>query len=97
MSLLRLEWDEKKNAANRRQHGVSFEEARSAFLDDNARVIPDPDHSEGEDRFVLIGLSISLRVLVVCHCYRQTEEIVRIISARRADQNEIRQYQWWLK
>jgi uncharacterized DUF497 family protein len=97
MSLLRLEWDEKKNAANRRKHGVSFEEARSAFLDDNARVIPDPDHSEGEDRFVLIGLSISLRVLVVCHCYRQTEEIVRIISARRADQNEIRQYQWWLK
>jgi len=97
MSLLRFEWDEKKNAANRRKHGVSFEEARTAFLDDNARVIPDPDHSEGEDRFVLIGLSISLRVLIVCHCYRQTEEIVRIISARRADQNEIRQYQWWLK
>jgi len=97
MSLLRFEWEEKKNAANRRKHGVSFEEARTAFLDDNARVIPDPDHSEGEDRFVLIGLSISLRVLIVCHCYRQTEEIVRIISARRADQNEIRQYQWWLK
>jgi uncharacterized protein len=97
MSLLRFEWDEKKNAANRRKHGVSFEEARTAFLDDNARVIPDPNHSEGEDRFVLIGLSISLRVLIVCHCYRQTEEIVRIISARRADQNEIRQYQWWLK
>jgi uncharacterized protein len=97
MSLLHVEWDEKKNAANRRKHGVSFEEARTAFLDDNARVIPDPDHSEGEDRFVLIGLSISLRVLVVCHCYRQTEEIVRIISARRADQNEIKQYQWWLK
>ncbi len=97
MSLPHFEWDEKKNAANRRKHGVSFEEARTAFLDDNARVIPDPDHSEGEDRFVLIGLSISLRVLVVCHCYRQTEEIVRIISARRADQNEIKQYQWWLK
>ena len=97
MSLLHFEWDKKKNAANRRKHGVSFEEARTAFLDDNARVIPDPDHSEGEDRFVLIGLSISLRVLVVCHCYRQTEEIVRIISARRADQNEIKQYQWWLK
>jgi len=91
MSPLRFEWDEKKNAANRRKHGVSFEEARTAFLDDNARVIPDPDHSEGEDRFVLIGLSISLRVLIVCHCYRQTEEIVRIISARRADQNETRQ------
>jgi uncharacterized DUF497 family protein len=97
MSLPHFEWDEKMNAANRRKHGVSFEEARTAFLDDNARVITDPDHSEGEDRFVLIGLSISLRVLVVCHCYRQTEEIVRIISARRADQNEIKQYQWWLK
>ena len=65
---------QKKNAANRRKHGVSFEEARTAFLDDNARVIPDPDHSEDEDRFVLIGLSISLRVLVVCHCYWQTEK-----------------------
>jgi uncharacterized protein len=97
MSPLRFAWDEKKNAANRRKHGVSFEEARTAFLDDNARVIPDPDHSEREDRFVLIGLSVSLRVLIVCHCYRQTEEIVRIISACRADQNEIRQYQWWLK
>jgi uncharacterized protein len=97
MSPLRFEWDEKKNAANRRKHGVSFEEARTAFLDDNARVIPDPDHSEDEDRFILIGLSISLRVLVVCHCYRQTEEIVRVISARRADQYETRQYQWWLK
>jgi uncharacterized DUF497 family protein len=97
VSPLRLEWDEKKNAANRRKHGVSFEEARTAFLDDNARVIPDPDHSEAEDRFVLIGLSISLRVPVVCHCGRQTEEIVRIISARRADQNETRQYRCWLK
>ena len=97
MSFLRFEWDERKNASDRRKHRVSFEEARTAFLDDNARVIPDPDHSEGEDRFVLIGFSISLRVLVVCHCYRQTEEIVRIISARRADQNETRQYQWWLK
>ncbi|MBS0377736.1 MAG: BrnT family toxin [Proteobacteria bacterium] len=97
MGLLRLEWDERGNATNRRKHGVSFEEARTAFLDDNARVIPDPDHSEGEDRFVLIGLSISLRVLVVCHCHRQTDEVVRIISARRADQNETKQYQWWLK
>ena len=97
MSTLRFEWDEKKNTSNRRKHRVSFEEARTAFLHDNARVIPDPDHSEGEERFVLIGLSISLRVLVVCHCYRQTEEIVRIVSARRADQNEIKQYKWWVK
>ena len=97
MNILRFEWDERKNRSNRRKHGVSFEEARTAFLDDNARMIPDPDHSEGEERFVLIGLSISLRVLIVCHCYRQTDEVVRIVSARRADQNEIKQYQWWLK
>ncbi len=97
MGLLRFDWDERDNAANRRRHGVSFEDARTAFLDDKARVIPDPEHPEAEYRFVLIGLSTSLRALAVCHCHRQTEEVFRIISARRADQNETRQYQWWLK
>jgi uncharacterized protein len=97
MSTLRFEWDEKKDAANRRKHGVSFTEAKTAFLDDNARVIPDPEHSEDEERFVLLGLSISLRVLVVCHCYRQSGEVIRIISARKADRDEIEQYQWWLR
>jgi uncharacterized DUF497 family protein len=92
----RFEWDERKDAANRRKHGVSFDEARTAFLDDNARVIPDPDHSEDEERFVLLGLSISLRVLLVCHCYRHDDEVIRIISARKADDDEIKQYQWWL-
>jgi uncharacterized DUF497 family protein len=95
MSGPRFEWDERKDAANRRKHGVSFDEARTAFLDDNARVIPDPDHSEDEERFVLLGLSISLRVLLVCHCYRR-DEVIRIISARKADDDEIKQYQWWL-
>ena len=56
--MLRFEWDERKSASNRRKHGVSFHEARTAFLDDNARLIPDPDHSDEEDRFVLLGLSI---------------------------------------
>lgn len=97
MSSLRFEWDEKKNAANRRKHGVSFEEARTAFLDENARVIPDPEHSVDEERFVLIGLSISMRVLVVCHCYRQNDEVIRIISARKADHDETEQYHWWMK
>jgi uncharacterized DUF497 family protein len=96
MSGPRFEWDERKDAANRRKHGVSFDEARTAFLDDNARVIPDPDHSEDEERFVLLGLSISLRVLLVCHCYRRDDEVIRIISARKADDDEIKQYQWWL-
>jgi uncharacterized DUF497 family protein len=97
MSVLRFEWDEKKSASNTRKHGVSFDEARTAFLDDNARVIPDPEHSADEGRFVLIGLSISLRVLVVCHCYRQADAVIRIISARKADRDETKQYQWWLK
>lgn len=97
MALLRFEWDEPKNRSNRRKHGVSFEEARTAFLDENARVIPDPDHSDEEDRFVLLGLSISLRVLLVCHCYRKEDEVIRIVSARKADRNEIKQYQWWLR
>lgn len=97
MSLLRFEWDETKNRSNRRKHGVSFEDARTAFLDENARVIPDPERSDDEDRFVLLGLSISLHVLLVCHCYRKEDEVIRIVSARKADRNEIKQYQWWLR
>jgi uncharacterized DUF497 family protein len=97
MSNSRFEWDESKNRTNRRKHGISFEEARSAFLDENARVVPDPEHSDDEERFVLLGLSISLRVLVVCHCYRQSDDVIRIISARKADRDEIKQYQWWLR
>jgi uncharacterized DUF497 family protein len=99
-----FEWDEGKNTANRKKHGVSFEEARSAFLDENARVLLDPDHSEEEDRFVLrascfvlLGLSISLGILVVCHCYREEEPIVRIISARKADREEQQLYRGWLQ
>ena len=92
-----FEWDEGKNRENRKRHRVSFEEARSAFLDENARVLPDPEHSEGEERFVLLGLSTSLQVLVVCHCYRQRDEVIRIISARRANREEQLQYRWWLR
>ena len=94
---LRFEWDEAKNRANRKRHGVSFEEARTAFLDENARLIADPDHSEEEDRFLLIGLSLQARLLVVSHCYRQPDEIIRIISSRRADPSERRDYARWLK
>ena len=97
MTDLVFEWDESKNRANRKKHGVSFEEARSAFLDENARVMPDPEHSDEEDRFVLLGLSASLRILVVCHCYREDESVIRIISARKADREEQRQYRWWLR
>jgi hypothetical protein len=73
---------------NRSKHGVTFEEAESVFFDDNALLIDDPDHSEREDRFVLLGFSFRLRVLVVCHCYRRGGDLIRIISARKADPAE---------
>lgn len=88
MSNLRIEWDTKKAAQNLRKHGVSFEEAQTVFSDDRARLIDDPDHSEDEDRFVLLGLSNSLRLLVVIHCYREEGNVVRIISARKATREE---------
>ena len=87
-----FEWNKRKASDNRRKHGVTFEEARSAFLDENARVIPDPEHSDDEDRFVLLGLSVQLRLLVVVHCHREEDDVIRIISARKADRSERKQY-----
>jgi uncharacterized protein len=92
MSSLRFEWDPRKAAANRRKHGVSFEDAQSVFADERARLIDDPDHSEEEDRFVLLGLSSSLRLLVVAHCYRAEGNVIRIISARKATREEQANY-----
>jgi len=88
MSSLRFEWDAPKAAANRRKHGVSFEEAASVFTDERARLIDDPDHSQHEDRFLLLGLSSALRVLVVAHCYLAEGNVIRIISARKATREE---------
>jgi uncharacterized DUF497 family protein len=88
MSDIRFEWDEKKSRENKRRHGVSFEEAQTVFLDENAIRYYDPDHSQDEDRFIMLGMSIRLRVLVVCHCYRSDDKVIRIISARKADQKE---------
>ena len=88
MACLSFEWDERKNRVNRRKHGVSFEEAQSAFLDENAKVFFDPNHSDDEDRFLLLGVGFSLRVLVIAHCYRRGDAVVRIISARKADKRE---------
>lgn len=88
MSELCFGWDEAKNEGNQRKHGVSFEEAQTVFSDDHALFMGDPDHSETEDRFVLLGLSSLLRTLVVCHCYRDREDLIRIISARKADPEE---------
>ncbi len=92
MSELRFEWDEKKNRANLKKHGVSFEEAQSTFKDEHAIQFFDPDHSKSEDRFILLGISLRLRVVVVCHCFREEDLVVRIISARKADQSEERNY-----
>ncbi len=78
---IRFTWDAQKSQVNLKKHGVSFEEARTAFYDPNARVIADPVHSDQEDRFLLLGFSGHLRLLVVCHCYRQNDEVIRIISA----------------
>lgn len=92
MRELRFDWDPRKAAANLRKHGVSFDDAQTVFADENAKLIDDPDHSDEEDRFVLLGLSSSLRLLVVAHCYRSEDNVIRIISARRAVANERHSY-----
>jgi uncharacterized DUF497 family protein len=85
-------WDERKNRENQRKHGVSFEEASSAFADENARLKHDPDHSQDEDRFILLGFSAKLRILVVAHVYRREGSQIRIVSARKATRTERKQY-----
>jgi uncharacterized DUF497 family protein len=91
--MLRFEWDERKNRSNRTKHGVWFEVAQSVFDDPNARLFRDPEHSEEEDRFILIGLSSGARLLVVVHCYRESDSIIRIISVRKATKKEVRFYE----
>jgi len=91
--VLEFEWDHRKDAQNRRKHGVSFEEAKTVFLDENGLLVADPDHSRHEERFILLGSSSSLRALVVCHCYRQDRGVIRIISARRANAAERKKYE----
>lgn len=92
MQDLRFEWDPKKNIQNQRKHGVSFEEAETVFLDDLALLTDDPDHSSREARFILLGLSATPRVLVVCHCYPASGNVIRIISARKATAAERQAY-----
>ena len=92
MKAIEFSWDKNKARINLTKHKISFEEAQSVFDDDNARLIYDPDHSENEDRFILLGLSCSLRVLVVVHCYKDEENIIRLISARKATKPEEKNY-----
>jgi len=89
---MRFAWDQVKADENRRKHGVSFEEASTVFADENGRLKHDPDHSQVEDRFIILGFSAKLRLLIVCHAYRENDEVIRIISARKATSNERKQY-----
>ena len=92
MNTISFVWDRKKAEINLKRHKVSFEEAQTIFSDPNARMIFDPEHSSDEDRFILLGISAGLRLLVVCHCYQEDDMVIRIISARKANKNEQRQY-----
>ena len=92
MQELQFEWDPAKAEENLSNHGVSFEEAQTVFYDDFAVEFYDDKHSEWEDRFLLLGLSSNLRIVMVCHCYRESESVIRIISARKATTNEAKFY-----
>ena len=83
-----FDWDPIKAKANARKHRVTFDEARTVFYDEAARIIDDPEHSDDEDRFIILGTSEKLRLLVVCHCYRASDTVIRLISARKADAGE---------
>lgn len=96
MSKINFSWDDSKAQSNIAKHGISFEEAKTVFDDDNARLIYDPDHSEDENRFILLGLSCTLKILTVVHCYRDNENNIRIISARKSTKSEAKQYKEYL-
>lgn len=86
--MLSFEWDEDKNRINQKKHKVSFEEAKTVFYDERALVIDDPEHSQEEERFIILGMSARANLLIVCHCYRSSDSIIRIISARKAAKTE---------
>ena len=88
-----FEWDEEKNRQNRKKHGIWFEEAQMAFGDQQARLFYDEEHSNNEDRFILLGMSSAARILVVVHCYRASAEVIRMISARKATRKEQKTYE----
>jgi len=92
MTRISFEWDKSKDRANQKKHGVTFEEAQTVFFDELGLFMEDPDHSDDEERFLLLGMSSALRVILVCHCFRKEDEIIRIISARKANKYEREQY-----
>jgi uncharacterized protein len=96
MDEITFEWDTRKAQTNDRKHGISFEEAETAFYDPNARISYDPDHSQDEYRHILLGMSESFKLIVVCHVYRHNDECIRIISDRRATKTEQKEYKGYL-
>ena len=92
MEMLHFEWDENKNAINIKKHGLSFETATEVFYDEDAVLFDDPDHSVGEERFLIIGMLRSSKICIVSHCYRDNDNVIRMISAREATKNEKRFY-----
>ena len=92
MTYICFSWDESKSITNLKKHKISFEEAKTVFYDDNARLIHDPEHSKTEDRYILLGLSSQLRLLVVVHIYNKQDEQIRIISARKTTKTESKHY-----
>ena len=96
MGNIEFAWDRRKARSNLAKHGVSFEEAQTVFVDESARLIDDPDHSEDEDRFLLLGYSFQARCLMVSHCYREADSVIRLISVRRATAQEEEMY-WRLR
>lgn len=93
METIKFEWDEVKASTNLKKHGISFDEATTVFYDESGILFDDPEHSENEERFIIIGISENANLLVVCHCYRQSETVIRLISARKATKTETKQYQ----
>ena len=92
MDDIKFDWDQNKALFNKRKHGISFEEATTIFYDDDALEFHDPDHSQDEDRFIMVGLSFKSRTLVVSHCVRESDSVIRIISARKATKKEVQRY-----
>ena len=89
---MRFEWNQNKNISNQKKHGIAFEEAQTVFYDEYAILFDDPDHSEEEDRFLIIGISQRERLCIVSHCYRGEDDVIRIISARKATKTESTYY-----
>jgi len=92
MKDIRFQWDKNKDIENIKKHKVSFDEAKTVFFDDNARLISDPEHSMDEERYIILGISNKLRILIVIHTYKENDEVIRIISARKATKPEIKYY-----